>query len=279
MDSGKTAAMICPMLTRGALLLLSFALSTGCLQPQAAPDDLDGLARFFFDRFDPPQEDPGVSDVEMVDAFDKLHKIIGGDALPEHVKGTMAKMTATELQVVGRDDLDPLRAVGLSVSGVIHCTLDQVEEIILNPEQLTLYPEAYETYQRTFDADEREHLRSWQIDYRSSPQVPNQFNANVHSGLRRVPALPEARFGKTLVRRGFLSERAVFDDDENAEFTHDFQVETYHERAPGEVVHWYGIWRWMQLGVIDIGQATLMNITLDGMADWDKKTDELCAAD
>lgn len=268
--------MLAPMTTRLALVLVSF-LASGCLQPQEAPADLDGLARFFFDRFDPVDEDPGVSDVEMIDAFGKLHDVIGADDLPEHVKGTMGKMTATELAIVGRDDLDPIRAVGLSVSGVVHCSLDRIEEIILNPDQLSLYPEAYESYQRTFDPDEREHLRTWQIDYRSSPEVPNQFNATVKSGLRRVPALEDAP--RALVRRGFFPERAVFDDDENAEFTHDFQVETYQERAPGEVVHWYGIWRWMRLGVLDIGQATLMNITLDGMADWDKKTDALCAAD
>lgn len=267
------------MRTRLALVLVPFALTLGCLQPQEAPADLDGLARFFFDRFDPVDEDPGISDIEMVDAFAKLHAVIGGDELPEHVKGTMGKMTATELALVGRDDLDPIRAVGLSVSGVVHCTLDRMEEIVLDPDQLALYPEAYETYQRTFDADEREHLRTWQIDYRSSPEVPNQFNATVKSGLRRVPALEGAPFGRTLVRRGFFPDRAVFDDDDNAEFTHDFQIETYHERAPGEVVHWYGIWRWMRLGVLDIGQAALMNITLDAMADWDKKTDQLCASE
>ena len=273
--------MLAPMMRHPLRLVLApVALLSlvGCLQPQEAPADLDGLARFFFDRFDPIDEDPAVSDIEMADAFQKLHVVLDGDALTEHVKGTMGKLTATELALVGREDLDPERAVGLSVSGVIPCTLGKIEEILLNPDQLALYPEAYESYQRTFDPDERAHLRSWRNDYRSNDDVPNQFNAVVNSGLRRVPAIegaPSGSLGKTLVRRGYFPERAVFDDDENAEFTHDFQVETYYERAPGEVVHWYGIWRWMRLGFLDISQATLMNITLDGMADWDKKTAEL----
>lgn len=257
--------------------LMTFVLS-GCLQPQEAPADLDGLARFFFNRFDPVDEDPAVSDIEMQDAISKIHDVLGGDEMgDEHAKGTMGKMTATELEVVGRADLDPLRAVGLTVSGIVHCTLDQIQDIILEPDQLSLYPEAYESYERTYDPEEREHIRTWQIDYRSSDGVPNQFNATVKSGLRFVPETDEAKFGRVLVRRGFFPDRAVFDDDENAEFTHDFQIETYHERAPGEIVHFYGIWRWMKLGIIDISQDTMMTFTLDGMADWDKKTDELCA--
>ncbi len=262
------------------LLALAALTTTGCLQPQEAPADLDGLARFFFDRFDPVDEDPAVSDIEMQDAISKLHDVLGGaDLANDHAKGTMGKMTTTELEVVGRDDLDPARAVGLTVSGIVHCSLDRLQEIILEPDQLSLYPEAYESYERTYDPNDREHIQTWQIDYRSSDDVPNQFNAVVKSGIRFVPETEDAQFGRVLVRRGFFPERAVFDDDENAEFTHDFQIETYHERAPGEIVHFYGIWRWMKLGVLDISQATLMNITLDGMADWDKKTDTLCASD
>lgn len=255
-------------------------LSTACLQPQEAPADLDGLARFFFDRFDPVGEDPAVSDIEMQDAISKLHDVLGGaDMGEDHTKSTMGKMTATELEVVGRDDLDPAKAIGLTVSGIVKCSLDRMQEIILEPDQLSLYPEAYESYERTYDDEDRAHIDTWRIDYRSNDDVPNQFNATVKSGLRFVPETDDAEFGRVLVRRGFFPDRAVFDDDENAEFTHDFQIETYHERAPGEIVHFYGIWRWMRLGVLDISQATLMNLTLDGMADWDKKTDTLCAAE
>ena len=109
---------------------LAALTSTACLQPQEAPADLDGLARFFFDRFDPVDEDPAVSDIEMHDAIAKLHDVLGGaDMGDEHAKGTMGKMTATELEVVGRTDLEPARAVGLTVSGIVHCSLDRMQDL------------------------------------------------------------------------------------------------------------------------------------------------------
>ena len=73
------------------------------------------------------------------------------------------------------------------------------------------------------------------------------------------------------------TEPAVF-ETEGAEFTDDYQVETLTERAPGELLHFYAIWRYMRYGVLaDSYDALMIDQTIQALIDWDAKTDELCA--
>lgn len=272
--------MLARMKSSLAFAVALTGLSMSCAAPQPAPEALDDIARFFWNRFAPADEDAAVSDVELAEAAANVHKAIDGDALTEQ-KGTLQKITETEIETVGLDvdTFRPTRATGMFTASIVHCSLDQMKDIIVEPDQLSLYPEAYETYSRDFDDVTDERIQTWTVHYRAAPEVPNQYDATVKSGIRDVPAdaLSEGGVGRVLVRRGFLPEAATFDDGVDAEFTHDFQIETYHERAPGEIVHFYGIWRYMRFGIIDSSSGLMMDTTLNGMIDWDHKTDELCA--
>ncbi len=259
------------------------ALGAGCAGPAPAPKDLDGLAQFFFAHFhavddEGNPQDPSISDTELQDAITKLHKVIDGDALAEPSTGTLDNLTPATLATtpVKRD---PQEGQGMFAADIVHCTLDQQRDNLLTTDQLSLYPEAYASYARAYDAGTPENFPTWTVTYTSSQNalVQNQFTAHVKTGLRTVPVTDHATHGEALVRAGFLPQPATF-ESEGSEFTFDFQVETYHERKPGEIVHFYAMWRYMRLGVLgDSYDQVFIDQTLQGMTDWDQKTDALCA--
>lgn len=266
---------------RASLLLVLALLGGACAEPQPAPEDLDGAARFLFDRWWPADEDPAISDVELADAVVKVHDAVSGDDLAEPQKGTLANLTQAEVDAVGLSDRDPNKPQGMYIANLVRCTLDQVEEILRNPDQLSLYPEGYAEYSRSYHDGTPETHPRWTTTYKSGENalVTNQFTAVVESGLRLVPDLgaEQSPHGRALVLRVHLPEPATFEYD-GSEFTDDYQIETFAERAPGEVVHFYGIWRYMRLGVLgDSYDGVFIDQTTQGMLDWDRRTDEICA--
>ncbi len=266
-------------LSRFVLSLVLAFTSFGCASRDPAPKDLDGLARFFFDGFDPGEEDVAVSDAELQDAVQKLHDAIGADDLADAQSGTLSDITQDELDAVGLTDKDPKEPQGMFIADVVHCDLDAFEKIILNPDQLSLYPEAYATYDRAFDKDPPDFLPTWTVTYKSSENalITNQFTATEKSGVRKVPDIDGAPFGRFIVGRVFMPAPAVFDNP-GSEYTQDYQLEVFFSRAPGELVHFYGMWRYMHFGVLgDSNDGLFIDQTIGGMIDWDKKTDDLCA--
>lgn len=265
------------------VLALAAGAASGCASPEPAPADLDGLARFFFDQFEPADKDPTIVDIELQDGFAKLHEVVKGDELTEPRQGILAKLTQAELDAAGLPDRDPSVPQGMFMANIIHCSLDDVERFLLEPDQLSLYPEGYAAYERRFDAGRPESFPTWSATYTSgeNPLVTNQFTATVRSGLRKVPATDDARFGRALVLRVVLPEPATFEQQsDDVEFSYDFQVETYHERAPGEIVHFYGMWRYMKLGILgESYDGLFVDQTIGGMIEWDQKTDALCAGE
>lgn len=261
--------------------LIPLATALACVEPQPAPADLDGLARFAFQRWHPADEDPAISDAELADALGKIHRALDGDALAEAQKGTLANLTQDELDAVGLSERDPGKPQGMYIADIVRCTLEQIEDITLEPDQLSLFPEAYAEYSREIIEGTPESHPRWLTTYKSAEHalMSNQFTATVQSGMRRVPDLgPElSPYGRGLVLRVYLPEPATF-ESEGAEFTDDYQVETLTERAPGELVHFYGLWRYMRYGVIaDSYDSMMIDQTAQAMIDWDAKTDELCA--
>jgi hypothetical protein len=264
-------------------LIAGVALVTtcSCAEPEAAPAELDALARFFFQKVRPAEgAAPSLSDVELQDGFGKLHDVLDGDALSstEPQRGTLESLTQQELDTVGVDG-DPTRGQGMFIANVVHCSMTQMKEITLEPNQLSLYPEAYAAYSRTVDDEAPPYLPGWTATFTSTENalLSNQFTATSRSSLRLVPDSEDARFGAVMVRAGFFPEPAVF-ESEGSEFSVDFQVETWHPRGDDEVVHFYGMWRYMKLGILgDSYEQTFIDQTLQGMIDWDTKTDTLCA--
>lgn len=265
--------------TLSSLGMLGMSLC-GCGQPVEAPDDLNGLVRFFYRSFEPTDRDHVLVDQEIQAGIDQMHALLDAQSL-EELRGTLDDITADELSTVGMDEHDPSIPQGMFIADVIHCPLDELERIVLAPDQIALYPEAYSAYSRSYDDDRPANLPTWTLTYTSpdSPLFSNHFTVTVKSGLRKVGETENATHGRALLRRGYMPAPAVFEEPSDAvEYSQDYQVEVYYERAPAEVVHLYGLWRYMKLGALgDTTEDLLIDQTLNGMLDWDKKTNALCA--
>ena len=253
------------------LPLLATLAVAGCPGPQKAPEDLDGLARFLFDRFDPTDVDATTSDSELADAFTKLDVTVHGDAVTDPQKGVLANITQAELDTVGVT-ADPDVPQGIFIIDVVHCSVKRLKEIILEPDQLSLYTDAYAAYARTFDPDRPATLPTWSATYTSAENAlfTNQFTTTVKSGMR---VLPDDR----LVTRVFMPAPATW-ESEGAQFTQDYQTEAFYPRKPGELVHFYAMWRYMSFGAVgDSRSGLFIDQTTSALVDWDTKTDALCA--
>lgn len=259
---------------------LAFGLAA-CQAPMEAPSDLNAVARFLFAHFDPAEGDPAVAEVELRDAITKVGKVIDGDHLAEPKAGLLEDVTSEELAAVGIDDgRNPAVPQGMFIADIIHCSMDRLEQILLDPDQKTLYPGVYADYQRAPETDSPDFLPRWTTTYRSAENgfFSNQYTAVSKGAVRRIAADASAGFeSRALMQRIFMPQPAEF-EGEGSEFTFDFQIESYRERADREIVHFYGAWRFLHLGVLgDSSDDAFITTTLDSMIEWDQMTDEHCA--
>jgi hypothetical protein len=261
-------------------LLSSSVLVSACAGPEEAPKELNALARFFFNKFKPEDpQNPGTSDVELQDAVNKLHDVLKADdlKLDEPQLGTLENITQKEIDTVGMD-VDPDKGQGMFMANIIKCSMDKMEDLWLDPDQMELYPETYSAYKRTMDEDTPDYLPTWTTEYTiaETPPLTNQFSAVVKTGLRTVPETEDAEHGEAFVSGAFMPEPAEFESD-GSEFSFDFQIETVYSRGGGELVHFYAVWRYMKIGVFgDSYDDYIIDTTLSTMVDWDEDTEALC---
>lgn len=262
-----------------SLLLASVFLACGP-QAEPAPDDLDGNLRWFWAKSD------GAKDAEVVEAALKLQTAGKADTLTADKpgRGFISRLSADDLTVVGKQDVDPAKARGFFITNVFPCTLDKLEPILSTLDQKAQYPEAYDAYTRTHTSDADAFLSraaptlSWDVTL-TAKLVTAPYTSNLKGGLRRVtPAMGSASFGPVLLARTWLTAPATFKNPDPATgFEQDYQIEVFWERAPGEMFHAYAMWRDLRLG---LGFTTedngLANTIMTGLIDWDKRTAELC---
>lgn len=250
-----------------------FVLLMGCRNVDPAPADLDGLARFFWSGF------------EVLDDASLIDGVVNADAaladLDEPIDGLLTDLTAEEAATVPVDGApDPALAAGFFLASKFACTVDQVERIVIALDQLALYEGAYDTYTRTYTADDAAYLAreadtlSWDVAL-TSAVLGGKFSETLHGAVRRPAA--EAPFGPFLVQRTWMPTPAVFEGG-NRTFTQDYQIEVYWERAPGEMIHLYGLWRAFDYGSgFTQDNEAAIGIVLGNLKKWDEGTAELCA--
>ena len=263
---------------RAAALPILLA-TLGCRAPEPAPDDLDGLFHYYWDHY----QDGDARD--LADALAALDAAIPHDALP--LRGAQTRLTSGQLATVGLEGIaDPSRANGFFVITEMTCTLDELEEIFIALDQDVLHPNTYDAYERVYTSDldpylarEVEHL-TWLTTLDASP-AGFAYTERLSGGVRWVPGRdatgPESA---TLVGRTWLLEPAT-EDEPDQSFDQDYQLDVYYERAPGEVVHVYGIWREITIKVLGATQTqddnALIQVTLSESEKWDKRVaEDLC---
>lgn len=256
-------------------------LSLACNVPPA-PEDVDGLAHWFWQHYD--HEDQRI----FAEGLANLDAVIDGDSVDKAEDGGISNITLEELELVDKGDLAPEEVYGVYMVNLIHCPLEVVDELTWAPNQDELHPGTYVDYDREFTTDLEAYTSREvdRVDWQTTYYIDDsglEYDATLAGSLRYLSDLGEDAEmpGPLLVSRGVLAEPAPFDEEGDKGIFQDYQLEIFYERAPSEVVHMYVIWREMIYTTtphLDFGNEAVQTFVLNGLEDWDDDADEYCEA-
>lgn len=253
-------------------LTLCALLSLAACRVEDAPQDLDGAMHAAWTGFDADDDEAAAALV------DTLHGLVGGDTLDQDSRGALSPLTVAELgDITPSPGQDPADAPGMLLVNPLPCALDDLAAVLVHLAQDELYPGVYLEYERVHDGDAEAFLAGqadrvgWVSDMRVE-LLGAEYTEQVRGDLRRVSSGERP----LLWARTFLTAPAVFVDSDWT-FEQDYQIELFWERAPGDLLHAYGIWREMDVGGLSAEDEGFVNITLNNMVDWDAQTATLCA--
>jgi hypothetical protein len=243
--------------------------------PVEAPDDLDGLFHYFFLNY------ASATDAELSAAALKLAPLVN-----EATRGTVSDLTEaeqdtlTELVEVG----DPAEATGIYITGPVACDWLPFEQIHYDTEQEALYEEAsgeekYIAYDRVYTSDlpayeaRTEPYLSWDTTYTINP-VAAEYTAHIDGGMRYVPATED--FDAFVVERNSLPQPATFEAEGSDYFAQDYQLDVLLPTATGSA-HAYAVWRDLSSLTLTDESEGVQNLILDGLEEFDRDTETICA--
>jgi len=254
-------------------VILALVLSAGsaCLPVDPAPDDLDGLAHWLWTNH--LLADDGQVLEAMASAGGALSDLTSARS------GTLNPLATDDVGDVEHDETaDLTNAQGFFVATQFPCDMAVLDEFLTAPNQDELY-DGYDEYSRSYTSDRAAYLAgdddtlSWDIDLRITP-INAQYHALFRGGMRRVGGDdPQTR---SLLQFTWMPAPAEF-EDENSSFEQDYQIEAYFPRGD-DVVHFYSMWRDMRVGAFSSQDDAFLSALVDGLIDWDRRTEELCAA-
>ncbi len=244
---------------------------TACKDVAEAPTDLDGLVRFTWSSFDGSAE-------ELDQALTNLDEVLDWQGLSELQDGTVSDLTADDLALVGLEDLDSEALGGVYMLNPLACEFEHLEEILLYAHQDELW-DIYTSYQRTFTGDEDAYRSGtaesvdWRVDY-SSEVLTTPYDAWLGEEIRRVTT---ETWGDVIQLRRAMPEPCVFAEDSDYVFAQDYTIRTFWQRAPGDLVHLYGMWREVDFGAgLTSDDEALQRLLLNGLADLDEEAEQYC---
>jgi hypothetical protein len=262
-----------------ALIALSACLNK--TPPPAVPDDLQQNVRWFWTFSD------DATDMELVGAAQKLIPAAHPDTWMKALEGqSTAHLTTDDVKGFVTDKAtDPSPTRPLLVVNRFSCTQAQLEKVILNGDQATLYPGSYDKYVRTDDYDRaafdarKLNFATWSEEVDNTFPVNDSYTSTVGGSLRRVP-----KDGTTLtnsdmlVARTWLPAPATFSASSSSYYRQDYEIEMFWETSPGTMFHVYGMWRDIKDGSFNVtlDDNGFMNLVLDNLVKWDGKTEKLC---
>jgi hypothetical protein len=279
-------------------MMLLIAL-TACKHVEPAPADTEGAAKWLYANYDEGDA------AGIADAVDKISDDLDAGSISDAIETTMTPLSADAVATVDRvavesldedaqadvtdDQLDSGEFVrladqqGMLIVTVIHCSLADVEELLAMPDQNTLHG-GYDAYERTWDADGDSYFAgetdrfTWSTDYTIST-LGATYEANIHGGLRHVAAEDDDafRFGDMVLGRAVLPEPATFTAGGDY-FRQDYQLDLIWERAQGETVHLFGVWRDMELSGIKSSNGAYISVVSDRSVESDGEIEDACSA-
>ena len=247
-----------------------------CKSVDPAPEDLDGLIHYFWNGFDESD-----STVQM--GIVNFHDHIKGDDFSQIIDGSVTNLNTEQTAMVGKPDSITEKLSGVFFTNVVNCPLTSIEKNIYALNQEELHPNTYDEYNRIHTSDvaayeAREvNTISWETNYAISG-FGYAYEAQVNGNLRYVSTQEESPFGPVLLSISVLKNPSYFDEDSDSRgMFQDFQMEMYYERAPGESIHLYAIWREMIMaGNIDFSSESAQRLVLDGLLEWDVEMENSC---
>lgn len=250
-------------------LPLFLVLVSGCRRIEPAPVELDALLHYVWTK-----ADAGI-DRELAEAIANLHLAVGGDDLAETTEGSVSPLTSEEAQQVGVS-LDPSLASGVYTVAPLACSLAGIEAIVADADQGALYPDAYDTFERTYTPDPQGFLDGEQaiLTYRSTyatTVLDLTYVARTGGLLRRVPTPA----GDALITRAAYEEPASFESSGDHHVDQDYQLEVFWPRGDA-LLHVYAWWKDSKLAGFEDEQAISQRSLLNYLADWDARTEAIC---
>lgn len=261
-----------------AMLLAVAALLTGCgVDP--APKDLQRLSKWFWVHYD------DASDEELADGIIKLNAATRAATTDEPIKGTVARLGKSDLEVVGLSAKEPSRARGYVVVTEFPCKLAQLEKIVIALNQDELHPKTYKKYKREYTSDFDKYMArdasqlKWKTELTTDPTFGAPATESLLGGSRFVRSIDSdtTPYGAFLISRTWLPTPAKFSEDGYA-LNQDYQIETWHERKPGRILHMFTVWRQGSFSGLDTEMDTFGNLMMNAFVDWDERVAELCKA-
>ncbi len=259
-----------------ALLLLA----TGCRPPLPdAPTELDELIHFFHNGLDGDDAElvgAGAENLELW--FESAGEVEDGWA-----SGSVSALTADEVAIL--DEMtwepDPTLALGVYILTVVDCSFDQMMEIYLEPDQLSLFPDNYDSYERFFDsepdcfADETCDQVDWHSEVEDSIFTMT-MNYGLVTRMRRF-AYEDGDGEATQVVLGRNVMPTPAEDNVDAGgFEQSYHIEAYVPRGVGRTLHLYGLWNHGFLDGVSEEAPFWENQYKDGLVEWDERIQELC---
>lgn len=279
-------------------MLLAALFACAPLDP--ASEQVDGSAAWLYEHAATAEP------ASLAAAVTLIAEDVGADSLAEPLQTTMTALSAEAVAAVGRTaveglppeeqvnvseaDLDAGTYVrladqqGMMIATVIPCGLDEVEALIASPDQDEIHG-GYDAYERRWDDDGDAYFSgeadtlSWTTDYTVSV-VGSTYSATIEGGLRRARSDGSEGFpfGDVVIGRAVLPEPGAFESGDGY-FRQDYQLDALWERAPGETVHLFGVWRDLLVAGFHSSDEAFIGLVSDRSVEADEEIAALCAAE
>ena len=255
-------------------------LDLGCrAAPEEAPTEVDDLVHFFFNEMDLDEAElVGSGGQNLSDWYDTSDDVVDGWA-----DGQLSDLTVAEIETLEELewDPDPSMVVGVYVATELPCTMDQMMEITLEPDQLMYFPGNYDSYDREFDTDADCFIPGDcdQVDWHSDVQ---DTIAMWSMDYRLITRLKRFRYtdaddqdAEVILARNLMP--AMADESISAAgFEQSYHIEAFYPVSAEATLHIYGLWNYSFIdGYPDDGDFW-PNQYIDGLVEWDERFVELC---
>jgi hypothetical protein len=276
------------------LVLLSSLLA--CAKKEATPEEADRGAGWLYQHY------ADGAPADLADAIATIHDDIDAGTMTDALETTLTNLEPDAVAAVGRtaveslpddeqadvteDDLDAGTYVrladqqGMFIVSVIDCDLVDVETILAATNQDEMHG-GYDAYERTWTSDGDAYFAgetdtlTWTTDYTVSV-IGSTYHATIQGGLRHLSDDGSFRFGDVVLGRAVLPEPGVFDAGDGY-FRQDYQLDMLWERAPGETIHAFALWRDLLVAGFHSSDPAFISLVSDRSVDADQEIEDLCS--